>query len=213
MDKNIAKYEFLEYYHENIDRPGSEDLYDFLVNKSNFFEDPASTKYHLAEPGGLVRHSVNVYRRLAQLNDIESRCNPKFKRFSLETIAIVGLLHDLCKVNTYKSQDKYVKNYDHDAVYAAPKDQVKSDAGGKFIWDKKTEYVKDDHLLMGHGEKSVYLISQFMKLTDMEAQAIRYHMGPWNDWEKNDASKVFETNWLAFILHTADEFATFVDEV
>ncbi len=54
---------------------------------------------------------------------------------------------------------------------------------------------------------------QFMKLTDEEAQAIRFHMGPWNCEEKQDAGKAFEKNPLAFFLHFADSAATFLDEV
>lgn len=184
------KEEFIEIYTNNISRSGSQELLYFLENQSNFFNDPASTKYHLAKPGGLVEHSVHVYKRmhwLATLEDLWSSIQDT-EPHSLgdSSIAIVALLHDLCKADTYT----YLLRPDYDS----------------------NSYKKEDPFPFGHGEKSVYIINKFMQLTDAEALAIRYHMSSWNEGEGNTAGRVYEKNLLAFLLHVADEYATFVDE-
>jgi len=83
----------------NIDRRGAEKIVDFL-NESDFFEAPCSTKFHLAKPGGLAEHSLNVYLLLDE----------KVSRYGLEisqsSIIICGLGHDLCKANFYKESQE-----------------------------------------------------------------------------------------------------------
>lgn len=204
---------FITIYKTYIKRQGSKDLLDFLETKSNFMEDPASTKYHLNKPGGLVQHSLNVYDRLYWLCGVECTKNQNWIQPDIESIAIVGLLHDICKTNTYRQELKNVKVYDEDVVNSSPANIIKNDAQGSFIWSTQTVYIKDDLFPYGHGEKSVYMISKYMKLKDEEAFAIRYHMSSWNKDEADSASKVFEMNEFAFLTHLADEFATFVDEV
>lgn len=207
------KDRFIIIYKTNIKRQGSQDLLDFLANKSNFMEDPASTRYHLNKPGGLVQHSLNVYDRLKWLCEVECTKNQNWTQPDNESIAIVGLLHDICKTNTYRQEVKSVKVYDKNAVNSASAKDIKHDAQGDFIWTTQLFYIKDDLFPYGHGEKSVYMINKYMKLTDEEALAIRYHMSSWNESEKDSASRVFERNEFAFLTHLADEFATFVDEV
>lgn len=203
-----------DIYKRYITRPGADKLLDYLVSHSTFFQDPASTRFHLSEPGGLLEHSLNVYYRLRWITTAEHLRDPaNYHLPSEETIAIVGLFHDLCKADTYIQQPKNFKNYDKVALKSVPQHQWKNDAQGSFFWDTRLEYTKKDPFPYGHGEKSVYLLNKFITLTDEEAMAIRYHMSSWNEWEKNDAGNVFETNKLAFFLHLADEFATFIDEV
>lgn len=205
------KKEFISIFGSEVQRAGVVGLLTWL-EKSSFYDDPASARYHMNKPGGLCEHSLNVYKRLKWLCEAESANNPKFEMPSGESIAIVGLLHDLCKTGTYKSEPKNRKTYDADKVSAAPRNQVKHDSLGDYIWESVIGYTNDDPMPYGHGEKSVYMIQQFMKLTHEEAFAIRFHMGSWNDGEKNNASKAFEMYELALLLHMADEFATFVDE-
>jgi len=204
--------EFQAIYESTIKRTGSEDLLKWLTDGSSFFDDPASARHHLAVDGGLCRHSINVYRRLKWLCEMEALQSPDFQMPSEETIAIVGLLHDLCKVGTYVKEPKNQKTYDPEKVAAALFKERKRDSHGEFIWETVMQFTNNDTLPYGHGEKSVYIISSFMKLTRDEAFAIRFHMGSWNDGEKNNASKAFEMNELALLVHMADEFATFVDE-
>ena len=101
------KQEFLEIYKKYITRPGSEELLAYL-EKSDFFRAPASHKYHLSIPGGLVMHSVGVYKRLRKLYILEKILKGESAELTPEqeeTIAICGLLHDLCKIDFYQ----YVK--------------------------------------------------------------------------------------------------------
>lgn len=203
-----ARKEFEEIYRNNITRSGAYDLFDWL-HTTDFFEAPASTKYHLAVPGGLCKHSIHVYDRLLKLLNSEYTF---YQPYNYDTIAIVSLLHDLCKVNTYKPATKNVKTYDPKKVESAERWQVKHDNGGDFIWENVPIYNIEEDFVYGHGEKSVFLIQNFMKLDDIEAQAIRFHMGSWNADEAKSAGKCYEKNPLAFFLHVADEISTFIDE-
>ena len=86
---------------------------------------------------------------------------------------------------------------------------------GKPEWEDYMGYEIDDHLPYGHGEKSVYIISGFMKLTREEAMAIRWHMGGFDEAVKggsyamNDAWDMYP---LAVLVHLADQLATHFDE-
>lgn len=185
------KEEFISIYNEKIKREGADKLLDFLENKSDFFTAPASTRYHSAFEGGLLRHSLNVYKclcdylsrpRVKEVYDIEA---------SEETIAITALLHDICKVNTYTVSFRNSKN----------------DKTGQ--WEKVPFYSVDDRLPYGHGEKSVYMISGYMRLMREEAMAIRWHMGFSGIEDKNTIGKALEMYPLAFALATADMEASY----
>jgi len=188
------KTEFVDLYRQFIRREGADKLLEYLLSPaSDFFTAPASTRYHLAIEGGLVEHSLNVY---AGLKDYLAR--PRVKTdYGLactdETAAIVGLLHDLCKVNVYQKSTRNVK-----------------DKTGS--WTVVPTYDYSDPLPYGHGEKSVYIISGFMKLTREEAFAIRYHMGFSAEGEKNNVSQAFEQFPLALALSIADLEATYFTE-
>ena len=188
------KERFLEIYKKFIKREGSEALLNYLLSEScDFFHAPASTRYHLASDGGLLIHSLNVSDCLNEyLNRpfIKEKCN---LTYSDETIAIVSLLHDLCKINCYKKSFRNVK-----------------DETGK--WIQVPSYDFDDSLPYGHGEKSVYIITGFMKLTREEAFAIRYHMGFSGTEDQRNISNAFSQYPLAFALSTADMEATFLVE-
>lgn len=187
------KEEFISIFESTVKREGADQLLDFLVNKSDFFTAPASTKYHNAFEGGLLRHSLNVYHSLASYLDRE-RVKETYKmNYDPETVAIVSLLHDLCKINFYKVTSRNVK-----------------DENG--TWRSVPAYEINDTLPYGHGEKSVYIITGFMKLTREEAFAIRYHMGFSGNEEARDVGKAFEMFPLAVALSFADMEATFFIE-
>lgn len=205
------KERFIELYRRYITREGAEKLLEWL-EKSDFFSAPASTRHHLAEAGGLCKHSLHVYDRLVGLVDMEARYNPEFVRPSDESIAICSLLHDLCKVGVYISEPKNQKTYDPDKVAAAQGWQVKHDDLGDFIWETVMGYRFDDPMPYGHGSKSVYIIGGFMKLTREEAFAIRYHMSMWQSDDMGDPGKAYDMYELALLTHMADELASFVDE-
>lgn len=208
IDINTCKEDFQRIYNSKIKRDGSKELLDWLL-KSDFFEAPASTKYHLNEPGGLCQHSINVYERLKMFLKSEYGDNCPYDD---ETIAIVSLLHDLCKVGMYEQSWKNQKTYDRDKVSAAPSYLVKHDAAGNFIWETVPSYVINEKFIYGHGEKSVFIVMNCMSLSVEEAQAIRFHMGSWNSEEARNAGDCYERNSLALFTHFADEAATFLDE-
>jgi len=186
--------EFLEIYNSLIKREGAKALLDYLLSSScDFFSAPASTKYHLAFEGGLVRHSLNVYRCLKDYLSRERVKNEYGLEYSEESVAIVALLHDLCKTNFYKIGFR----------------NVKDDNG---IWQRVPTYEINDTLPYGHGEKSVYIISGYMRLTREEAFAIRYHMGFSNGDDERNVGKAFEMFPLAVALSFADMEATFFME-
>ena len=185
---------FTEIYKENITRPGSERLLDYLLSEnSDFFVAPASTKYHSAYEGGLCQHSINVYECLKEYCDRKRVRNMYGLNISDESIAIVGLLHDICKINTYETSFRNVKN----------------DQG---VWEKVPYFSFNDNLPYGHGEKSVYIISGFMRLTREEAFAIRWHMGFSGEENKNTIGKALEMFPLALAVNIADMEATFLME-
>ena len=87
-------------YFNYINRPGADDLLQWM-DTNGFFEAPASKRHHGAEPGGLAKHSVNVFKRLIMLNAEESERQQSLN-YDLETVAVCGLLHDLCKIDAYR---------------------------------------------------------------------------------------------------------------
>ena len=209
---NNAREYFERLFTEQVKRPGAAELLEWL-GKSDFYQAPASTRFHLARPGGLVEHSLHVYERLKQLCECEMLNNPAFKAPPTESVAIVGLLHDICKVGVYIQEPKNQKTYDPQKVAAASSYQVKHDQLGDFVWETAMGYRFEDSLPYGHGEKSVYILSGFMKLTREEAFAIRYHMGPWREGEGQDASKAYDMFPLALLTHLADMMAAHMDDL
>lgn len=72
--------------------------------KSDFFEAPASTRHHGAHPGSLLDHSLNVYHRLRAIVCVETygtTTSDLLAEDVEETVAVLALLHDVCKVNCY----------------------------------------------------------------------------------------------------------------
>lgn len=192
-DLNELKKEFLDVFTTNITREGSKELLEYLT-KSDFFVAPASSQFHSAYEGGLVEHSINVYNRFR--NAIENEYGKDYRtKISDETIAICGLLHDICKVDTFKI-DMRNKKVDGN-------------------WVQVPYYTVEDGLPYGHGEKSVYIISGFMRLTREEAMIINWHMGGFDARVKGGAYGLSDAYYkfpTAVIFHTCDMLATYLDE-
>lgn len=140
------------------------------------------------------------------------------EHYENDTVAIVSLLHDVCKAQFYKTELKNQKNYDAAAVEEMKKtfpSEVKKDANGEFFWDKVPQYTIDEEFPIGHGEKSVILIQSKMKLTANEIYAIRAHMGGWDTSVKGGdrfVGQLFERSELALFLHIADMEASYLLE-
>lgn len=191
--KMTAKEEFISIYNENIKRNGAGKLLEYL-EESDFFTAPSSTRFHGACEGGLVTHSVNVYHCLKDYLSRERAKEVYGMNYSEETIAIVSLLHDVCKIDCYTIELRNTKN-------------------GKGEWVKVPYYTMKDKMPYGHGEKSVYILSGFFygdaRLTREEAFAIRYHMGFSGSEDNNTVGRALEQYPLAFALSVADMEATF----
>ena len=183
--------EFIAVYQENIQRRGADRLLEWLdSDASDFFTAPSSTRFHGAYEGGLVEHSLNVYECL---KDYLNR--PRTKElygmdYTPETIAVTALLHEICKVGFYAVDYRNAKNE-------------------QGVWEKVPYYTVRDTLPYGHGEKSVYMIQSFMRLTRDEAFAIRYHMGFSGNEDKNSVGRALEMFPLALAVNVADMEATY----
>lgn len=185
-----CKERFIEIFKSKVTREGADKLLEYLMSpSSDFFTAPASARFHSSYEGGLVDHSLNVYDCLVSYFDTDRARNFGFS-YSDESIAIVALLHDLCKVGIYKKGFRNVKDE-------------------KGVWQRVDTFEYDDQLPYGHGEKSVYIISGYMRLTREEAFAIRYHMGYSSTEDARNVSLAFEMFPLAFALSVADSEATY----
>jgi len=182
---------FIEIYQEKIQREYSDKLLEYLMSRSSdFFTAPASQRYHGSYESGLLEHSLNVYDCLCDFLQRQRVKELYNMEYTDETIAIVSLLHDICKINCYKPGTRNVK-----------------DENG--VWQKVPSYDYEDTLPYGHGEKSVYVITGFMRLSREEAFAIRYHMGFSGIEDKRNIGDAFERFPLAFALNVADMEATY----
>lgn len=182
-----AKERFIQLL-RSTGRQGVEDLLAWLET-TDWFTAPASTKYHCAYPGGLVDHSLAVYDELVRLNNTYA---PIMGAIPEQSVIIMALLHDLCKVNCYKEETRNRKN-----AFGA--------------WEQYTAYTKDEKLAYGgHGSKSVFIASRFISLFDNEAIAINCHMATWENGKQGEIGDAFRQTPQAWLLHVADEAATFV---
>ncbi len=170
-----------------IKRDGIDGLLNWL-EASDFYTAPASTRFHGSYEGGLLEHSLNVYEETERL----LKSYPEIA-VPDDTVKICSLFHDLCKVNMYVTEKRNRKN-EHGQ------------------WESYDSYaIKEKYCFGGHGGKSVFLIQQFIRLTPEEAAAINCHMSCWDEENKN-IGKAYEQFPFAWLLHVADESATFIRE-
>lgn len=181
--------EFESLLRDNVERDGVDELIAWLRG-SDFYTAPASTRYHGAHEGGLLEHSLTVYdelRGLVQHFEYDGE-------IPAESAVICGLLHDVCKVDSYKTEMRWRKDSQN-------------------RWEQYPVYKFDeDYPFGGHGSKSVYLIQHFMDLRPEEAAAINCHMGAYDSTSYSNPSNAFSRYPLAWLLHVADEAATHIDK-
>lgn len=181
---------------ENIERDGIDNLLEWVEHETDFFSAPASTRYHGSYEGGLLEHSLNVYDRLVW--EMENTVGAGWQEiYSPESIAIIALFHDLCKIDRYVITEKWRK-----------------DENGDWEAYEAYEYNKEK-AEMGHGAQSVFYLQKFIQLTELEAQAIFWHMGAYDISPYATlaaCSETFKWNPLAFLTHRADMAATYVTE-
>lgn len=195
IENNITRF---EAELSKVRRPGMDKLLEY-IRGSDFYRAPASTKYHLACPGGLLQHSLNVLdalRGLLQWNSIESRWEYHAACKIVDTIPddgviMMALLHDICKTHFYSTGTRNQKN----------------EKTGQ--WEKVPYYTIKDMMPLGHGAKSAMIVKQYTPLTSQEMYAIWHHMGFNGDYE-NDAAvgKSIEMYPAVLALQTADMMAS-----
>ena len=179
------KEEFISLL-RSTNREGIEEVIQFL-EKSDFYKAPASTRFHGSFEGGLLEHSMKVYEILKH----KVKNSLLDLNVSDDTLIIIALMHDICKVNFYKVDYRNAKNE-------------------RGEWEKVPYYTVDDTIPYGHGEKSVMMITEYMKLTVEEKYCIRWHMGFTEPKEAyNTLGQAFKKFPLALILHEADLEATY----
>lgn len=158
-----------------------------LLISRGFFKAPASTKYHGSYEGGLFDHSLEVAKTLV---DLTKKNNLEWQRN--QSPYIVGMFHDLCKMDNYK---EVFDKVDGDKILS------------------RYEY-NTDTILKGHGDKSVMLLSEFYTLTEEEILCIRYHMGAFTDKEEwRDYTRAVNKYATVLWTHQADMLASHVKGV
>jgi 23S rRNA maturation-related 3'-5' exoribonuclease YhaM len=178
--KPIAKYkELLTQVIER--REAVEKFAAFLERETAWLTSPASTRFHLAEEGGLLRHSVNVAQTLLKLRDTLA------PDLSTESCVIVGVFHDLGKVGM-PGQPYYLPN---------PSEWHVRNRGIRYI-------VNRDVVHMDIATRSLFIIAQHVRLSDDEAQAIRYHDG---QYIAENESVAHQETRLTRLLQYADNWA------
>lgn len=185
---------------KSTNRKGVDAVIDGL-EKLGFFQAPASSKHHLAEAGGLVQHSLNVYCQADAIRTAQIHLDAKMEeRLPMDSIIIASLLHDVCKAEIYKSVQKFRKNVE-----------------GR--WENYPGWEFDySHCPLGHGEKSVIrLLLMGLEMTPDEIAAIRWHMAGWDlsayREAKENFSKACDLYPLLSVLIAADELATRITEI
>ena len=200
MNQNdVKKFETIL---QSVQREGIDNLLAF-IRKSDFYTAPASTRYRSCHEGGLLEHTLNVYDRL--MNKCKDTLWQERATLKKENIVIAALLHDICKTYFYGTELKNKKVYKETGS--------KSDSNGRYDWETVPSYTIDDKIPYGHGEKSVMMVEEFIKLEPVERYAIRWHMGftePKENW--NTIGMAIKKYPLVLALHEADLEATYLME-
>ena len=194
IENNITRF---EAELAKVQRPGMDKLLEY-IQKSDFYKAPASTKYHLAAPGGLLQHSLNVLDALRGLLSWRSDGAWEYRAAGKvvdaipdDSVIMMALLHDICKTHFYGTSTRNQKN----------------DATGK--WEKVPFYTVNDMMPLGHGPKSAMIIKQYTTLTSQELYAIWHHMGMNGNYENDNAvGKSIEMYPAVLALQTADMMAS-----
>ena len=163
-------------------RKGTEQFLEWL-NTTDFYTAPASTRFHGAYEGGLLDHTLNVYRESVRIYASNLFTTLEIP---MNSVILCSLLHDVCKIHCYRTELRWTKQ-DNKWVQIP-----------KYVWDEREPFG-------GHGSKSVYIAQRFFDLNPQEAAAINAHMGA---YDNPNVNKVYEANKLAWLIHIADEYAS-----
>lgn len=193
MDRQ-ANIDRFETEMAKVKRDGVNKLMNYIRN-SDMYTAPASTRFHLSVTGGLLQHSLNVldaFRESLRKNDDGTYsymvAGKNVATITEESMVIMTLLHDLCKTNFYTTVMKWRK-----------------DKNNK--WEQYETFEVDDKVPYGHGEKSVMMIEEFMKLKPEERYAIRWHMG-YTESDTLSLNNAIDKYPIIWALHSADTKAS-----
>jgi len=143
---------------DRVSEPRRQKIVDMLdVVGERFCMAPASSKtdYHNCFPGGLIDHSIRVFKNLFKL--VKTFYDGKY---SEESIILVSLMHDLGKIG----------DLEHDQ-YTPQESKWHKDRGMLYEFNRELQY-------MEHAQRSLFLLQHFgIKLTDEEYLAILLHDG------------------------------------
>lgn len=154
-----------------------------------FYTAPCSGKFHLCFEGGLAIHSLNVYRKMLELAPTMCPDVPT------ESIIIVSLLHDLGKMGGF-DKPLYIDNV------------LKSGAISKAEPYKHNPELMDEE----HEVRSLTTACKFIDFTEEEYSAILHHNGLFGKLDSSFGKHLYDSNKLAFALHTADMYVSRFEE-
>lgn len=196
IENNITRF---EAELAKVQRPGMDKLLEY-IQKSDFYKAPASTKYHLAAPGGLLQHSLNVLDALRGLLSWRSDGVWEYRTAGKvvdtipdDSVIMMALLHDICKTHFYGTSTRNQKN----------------EATGK--WEKVPFYTVNDMMPLGHGPKSAMIIKQYTTLTSQEMYAIWHHMGMNGNYENDNALQTADMMASRFMEGEKENLELFAD--
>lgn len=173
---------------DKVKRDGIEDLKKYL-NESGFFDHPASQYYHANFPGGLAWHSISLTKIALDLNKLYKTNIPE------ESIIISGLCHDLCKIGNYNIEIKW-----------------KKDSNGR--WVSYKTYGNNNIPQCQHGPQSALIAARYIRLKEIEEQAICWHMGAFNQMpqENKTMGNAIGKNHLILLIQHADNASSTIFE-
>lgn len=190
--EGCMKIRYFRKFHRDPDNRALMDAFHSCISwlkSTDFYEAPASTRYHESFKGGLLYHTLEVVNNVTRLMRVD-----QFKTYiNLEDAILVALVHDWCKINLYES---YFKN-------------VKNEETGQ--WDKVEAFRlrKTPYTCFGHGVSSMILAQKFFDLSTAQCLAIRWHMG-WCrvcDDEMNELQQANEMYPIVHLLQFADQLS------
>lgn len=167
----------------SVERPGVQELIAFL-EQSDYFNAPASINWHGNYPGGLAQHGIGVY------DLFKERCKNTQVKIGDDTIIICAYLHDLCKVGLYKKSYEFLK--------------------GEFTGKVTYGYNVSHPARVRHSSVSLSVIEKFIKLTPLEREIIKYHMGlfgafgKFKEYEPEEMYVAIKNSYLVQVFASCD---------
>lgn len=187
----MGNKEHIENLLKETERPGIENLLNWM-EQNGFYDAPCSSKYHLAKPGGLAEHSLNVFRiALSILPDLFKQDETKVNFEFVNSVVICSLLHDLGKAGQF-GKPNYIMTKGQTGLISCETNK--------------------DLLYVPHEIRSIAIASRYIDLTEEEQFAILYHNGLYGELKGFKGSETplylllsYADLWAARITEREDE--------